>query len=123
MIKPLLERIQWLLELFFWSSHYHSTAIESKALINNGPAILKSAVIENNGATALFLQVFDLAAEPAGGTTPLLSLTLPGNTTASFIFNQKLNTGIYVALSTTQFTYTDAAATASLNVEYKTMVN
>lgn len=122
-IENILKRIQFVLELFFWSEHYHSTAAEPKAAVRVGPALLKSAVVENNGSTDLYFHLYDRATEPAPGATPLLALNMPAKTTGSFVFNHKLATGIYVALSSTQFTYTATTANGAFNVEYKAMVN
>jgi len=122
MIDKILERIQLILELFFWSDHYHSTALESKCLVSASPGLLKSAEVKNQSATDLYLLLFDASAEPAGATVPLSSWKMPANTVGNFEFNQKYSIGMYMALSTTQFSYTDAAVDAAFNVEFKTML-
>ena len=117
----LVNRISELLNVFKWSEHYHSTSSESKAQVHTGPALLKTAVIENASGSNLYVQVFDVIEEPIAGTVPLLQVPLPATTVGSFRFNQKMDNGIYVALSSTQFTYTDAAIAGSLNVEFKSL--
>ncbi|MEX0662115.1 MAG: hypothetical protein WEA58_03990 [Balneolaceae bacterium] len=105
------------------SEHYHSVQSESKALIHSGAALLKTALINNNSGADLYVQLFDAAAEPEAGTIPLLSVPLTAVTVGSFKFNQRLSTGIFIALSTEQFSYADADAAGSLNVEFKKLVN
>lgn len=122
LILRILERIQQLLEIFFWSEHYSSSSSESKAQVATGPALLKSAFVSNNTAGKLYVHLFDADAEPATGATPMVTLPLPGGTSGTFEYNRNLKTGIYIALSSTQFTYTDAAADATFNVEFKPMV-
>ncbi|MEO1023452.1 MAG: hypothetical protein AAFW89_12985 [Bacteroidota bacterium] len=121
MIVQVLRQIQSVLNLSFWSDHYNSTAFESKALVHNGAGILKTAVIENTSNSAAFIQIFDAIAEPAQGTQPLSTLQLPANSMASIEFNRKLTTGIYVGLSSNQFTWEDAAVNGVFNIEFKSM--
>lgn len=118
MIEKILERIDRIFTLFFYSKHYHSAALESKCLVTSSPGILKSAVVHNKEVTDLYLLVFDASAEPADQAVPLSSWFMPANTVGNFEFNQKMGTGIYFGLSTTEFTFTDAAADATFNVEY-----
>jgi hypothetical protein len=122
LVQTILEKIESILLLSFYSKHYHSAALESKCLVTDSPGILKSAAVHNKEVTDLYLLVFDASAEPADQTAPLSSWFMPANTVGNFEFNQKMGSGIYFGLSTTEFTFTDAAADANFNVEYTNTV-
>lgn len=96
------------------TARYPTTAANpaaSSAVVSTSPARLYSISGYNNGA-AQYIQLFDLAALPADGTTSLLSFPVGAASWWYFDFQDGLlmPTGIVLCNSTTAITKTIGAA-------------
>ena len=102
---------------------YTSPALESAKQVKTTAGVLFSLSVYNNAAAPLYLMVFDINGTPATGAIPnLIPRVIPANgtfdLTSQFLtqWGFRFLNGLYVALSTTQETYTpEATAYALIN--------
>jgi len=103
---------------------YASTALEASAVVKASAGNLYGFVAANNNAALRYVMVFNLTALPANGTVPTIP-GLPISASGGVLpfdtgkFGNYFNTGIVIALSTTQFSLTLAGADALFYVQYK----
>lgn len=87
-----------------------SQAVTPWHLINAGAAVLKQAWGAQNSGGLLWVQVFNLVAGPPGGavvpTIAPIPVDSPGYWSLAFPEGISFSTGIVIAYSTTQTTYT-----------------
>ena len=78
------------------------------------------AMVTNPGANNYFLQIFDAAAQPSNGTTPLVSIPCNAGTTQYFesTSGYPLQNGLVACVSTTQGTLTLGSADCVFAVTY-----
>ena len=110
------------------TSFYTSSALESAKAVKTSAGMLFGLSVYNNSAGTLYLMVFDNSGgtPPATGAVPNLipravaTLSTFDLTSAALTkFGWKFVNGLYVALSTTQATYTaDGSAVGYFNAFY-----
>lgn len=89
----------------------------TKLAVSTVPCTLTRVQGYYKAAADAWLQIFDSAAEPAAGTVPTKSYALPLNSPYSWAFDPgtlTLNNGCYVAVSSTEGTYTTVAYSAGV---------
>jgi hypothetical protein len=108
------------------TTFYTSSALESAKQVKTTAGVLFSLSAYNNNTVSQYLMVFDINGTPATGAIPnLVPRVIPANSTFDLTpqlltqWGFKFLNGLYVAISTTQATYTaQATAYAYFNVFY-----
>lgn len=119
MIRSILNRIQWLLEIFFWSESYHSLVFETAKVVSTGKNLLKKIHVENESGSKVYIHLFDRDAAPVANEAPLISYVVQPNSDNKIDLQYTFNTGIFIGISDTQFTWTQSAANTVLHAEFK----
>ena len=109
------------------SSHYHPITQVTKASVKASAGNVYKFRVTNENVGTRYIQFHNKATAPAGTDVPVLSwkiptgsATVPGWLEFEFKFGKQFTTGIGVAISTTQATFTDSATAAEheIGVEY-----
>lgn len=90
-----------------------SAALEASHVFSATPIEPSRISCTNHFAAVRYLHIFNLAAVPANGTTPIASRRISGNETVTIDYDEptgRFTVGLVVALSTTQDTLTLAGA-------------
>lgn len=111
-----MEQVQLIPASHATGAWYSSQAAEDTKLVYTGKAMLHRVFVSNANAAARFLWVWDNTA--ASGTILIagVPIAIAGSATVDFPFGIPASTGLFVAMSTTQKTYTATAATDGLFV-------
>lgn len=99
-----------------------TTALAASLVIKSSPGTLYKITGYNNNAAVRYLQIANVTALAADGTTPAIVWAIPANSTFELnwgIYGRRFSTGIVACFSTTLATKTIAGADMWLNASYK----
>ena len=101
------------------ASQYHPVTQVTTAVVKASAGNVFKVRATNENAAARYFQLHNKATAPAGTDVPVLSwkipagtATVPGYIEFEFAYGKAFATGIGVAISTTQATFTDSATAA-----------
>lgn len=97
------------------SSQYNSSAAEETRLVRTGPGLIFALLITNSNASTRFVYVFDSLTATGTPIVPPIPIASGAQVTLAHPFALPFTTGLFIASSSTNATYT-ASATSDLRM-------